>query len=128
MKKLALILLTAVYMLSTVGLAVSQFYCCGKFKSESISFVAEKQQNCQGDNEKPGCCQTTHHYLKISDNHFASQLDFSFEKFLSILHTDFPSVELAAPQMQLTIAANNIHAPPLLQGNPIYILNCTYRI
>ncbi|MEP6845904.1 MAG: hypothetical protein ABI861_07865, partial [Panacibacter sp.] len=107
---------------------VSQFYCCGKFKSESISFVTEKHQNCQGDNEKPGCCQTTHHYIKVSDNHFAAQLDFSFEKVFTILHTDFPSFQLTAPQVQLGVGANNINAPPILPGNPIYIFNCTYRI
>lgn len=128
MKKLALILLTAVYMLSIVGVGVSQFYCCSKLKSVSLSLNSKDQSKCKKDTQDDGCCKETYQYLKVNDSHFASD-DVSFaKKYFSILHTEFPVFELIAPQIQQTVASNNINTPPLLSKNPIYIFNCTYRI
>lgn len=128
MKKHALILLTVVYMLSTVGIAVSQFYCCNKLTSVSLSFNSKDQSNCKNDTHNDGCCKTTHQYLKIKDSHFASNDISLAEKYFSILHTAFPEFELIAPKIQQAVVSNNINAPPLLSSNPIYIFNCTYRI
>ncbi len=128
MKKLTLILVTLVYTLSTLGMDVSRFYCCGKLKSETFSFFGENHKTCNKGSDDSGCCQTTHHYLKVNDTHIASQVVFSPEKFFSILHTDFPSVDLTAPKIPLSFLANNINAPPLLQGTLIYIFICIYRI
>ena len=128
MKKLVLILLTAVYMLSTVGIAVSQFYCCNKLTSVSLSFNSKDQSYCKNDANDAGCCKTTHQYLKIKDFHFASNDILLAEKYFSIVHTCFPVFELITPQIQLAVVSNNINAPPRLSPNPIYIFNCTYRI
>lgn len=128
MKKLALILLTAVYMLSIVGIGVSQFYCCSKLKSVSFSFNSKEQSNCKNNTKDDGCCKTTHQYLKVNDSHFASNDVSLAEKYFSILHTEFLVFELIGPQIQQAVASNNINAPPLLSKNPIYIFNCTYRI
>lgn len=128
MKKLALILLTAVYMLSTVGVAVSQFYCCSELKSVNFSLSNAEYKTCTNDTKDDGCCKTTHQYLKVKDSHVSADVVSFPEKYFSILHTGFPVYGFIAPEKQQAAAANNINAPPLLSGTPIYIFNCTYRI
>ncbi|QEC69253.1 hypothetical protein FRZ67_18775 [Panacibacter ginsenosidivorans] len=115
-------------MLSTVGIAVNQFYCCSKLKSVSFSLNSKEQNICKNETNSDGCCKTTHQYLKVKDSHFASDDVSLGEKYFSILHTDFPVFELTVPRIQQAVASNNINAPPLLSKNPIYIFNCTYRI
>lgn len=125
MKKLALILITVVYMLSFVGMSVNQFYCCGKLSSESVSFLGGKQKEA---NDASDCCKTTHQYLKIKDAHISSDYISNPEKHFSFVHTIFSLFESTIPANQQTFVRNNINAPPLLSGSPIYIFNCTYRI
>lgn len=128
MKKLALILLTVVYMLSTAGIAVSQFYCCSKLKSVNFSLSSADYKTCKNDAKDDDCCKTTHQYLKVKDSHISINAVSFPEKYFAIIHTDFPVFELIAPEKQPAVSANNINAPPLISGNPIYIFNCTYRI
>lgn len=128
MKKLALILLTTVYMLSTVGIAVSQFYCCSKLKSINFSFSSTDYKTCKNDAKDDDCCKTTHQYLKVKDSHISPDTVSFPEKYFSILHTCFPVYEFIVPEKQEAVTANNINAPPLISGNPVYIFNCTYRI
>jgi len=128
MKKLAVILLTAIYMLTTIGVAISQFYCCNKLKSVSFSFSSKEQITSKNKTQNDGCCKTTHQYLKIKDSHFASNDICLTEKYVSIIHIGFPVIELIAPQIHQAVELNNINAPPGITKTPIYIFNCTYRI
>ena len=115
-------------MLSTIGIAVSGFYCCSKLKSVNFSFNSTGIGNFKKDAKEDGCCKTTHQYLKVNDTHVASnQVSFK-EKHFSILHTGFPSFEAFTPRIQQQVVTNNINAPPLISGTPVYIFNCTYRI
>ncbi|WP_158638424.1 HYC_CC_PP family protein [Panacibacter ginsenosidivorans] len=125
MKKLALIFIIVVYMLSIAGMAVNQFYCCGKLSSESLSFLGSKQKE---NNDASDCCKTTHQYFKIKDAHISSDHITSPEKYFTVIQTTFPLFEFTAPVILQAVSANNVNAPPLLAGNPIYIFNCTYRI
>ena len=128
MKKIALILVTVVYMLSTFGIAVSEFYCCGKLKSISISFNDEKQKDCKKAADNGGCCKTTHQYFKIKDTHIVSDAVSLSAKFFSIIHTDFPSFEISNTANGKNIISYTINAPPIHPGTPVYIFNCIYRI
>lgn len=125
MKKLVLIFITVVYMLSVAGMAVNQFYCCGKLSSESVSFLGSKQKET---NDARGCCKTTHQYFKVKDAHFSSDHISSPEKYFTVIQTSFPAFELSVPVILQAVSANNINAPPLIKNNPIYIFNCIYRI
>lgn len=127
-KKTALILLSALYMLSVAGIAVNKFYCCGKLKSISFSWNGTEKSKRKNGLPDDGCCKNTHQYLKIIDTHSPSHSTFFCEKFFSILHVEFPFLKLNPALVQQAIAANNINSPPLLSGIPIYIFNCTYLI
>ena len=128
MKKIAVILLLSIYSLATLGIGIKQFYCCGKLKSTSISFVLDAKEKCGMGNEKSGCCKTKFHTLKVKDTHIAGDAVNNLVKHFSeivICNPAFESIGL----VQLQVAVNNpSHAPPLHQGTPLYILNCTYRI
>jgi len=125
MKKLALIFITLVYMLSVAGAAVNQFYCCGKLSSETVSLIGSGQKE---NNDARGCCKTTHQYFKVKDAHISSDHVSSPEKYFNFIQTNFPLIEILNFEKQKSFVANSINAPPLIPSNPIYIFNCTYRI
>lgn len=118
-------MIIVVYMLSIAGMAVNQFYCCGKLSSESLSFLGSKQKE---NNDASGCCKTIHQYFKVKDAHISSDHITSPEKYFTLIQTTFAVFEINTPVRLQVVSANNINAPPLLAGNPIYIFNCTYRI
>lgn len=128
MKKIALILLITVYAVFTLGIGISEFYCCGKLKSISISYVKDAKEKCNKGDDKSGCCKTKHHFFKVKDNHIAAGDISNPAKHFTGLHTFTPSVEVIVFANQQSFVANSSHAPPLQNGAPIYILNCVYRI
>lgn len=128
MKKIALILLICMYALTSFGIGIQQFYCCGKLKSTSISFLQEVKEKCSNGNEKNGCCQTQFTSLKVKDTHIpAGAISNSVNIFPDIVlfNSSFDAVELLTHQ---TIVNNPGHSPPLLKATPLYILNCNFRI
>jgi len=130
MKKAAIILLICIYSLSSFGIGIRQFYCCGQLKSTDITFVQkESKGNCgKGEAMNSGCCQTKFTTLKVKDSHIVADDINSPVKHFADLHLFIPSFEpLAFVNQQMDIA-NPSHAPPPKQNIPIYILCCTYRI
>ncbi|MEO7394596.1 MAG: hypothetical protein ABIU11_06600 [Chitinophagaceae bacterium] len=128
MKKIALILLISMYALSSFGIGIEQFYCCGTLKSTSISFLREVKEKCSKGDEKNGCCQTQFTSLKVKDTHIpAGAISSSVNIFPDIVlfNSPFDGVELLTHQ---TIVNNPGHAPPLLKDTPLYILNCNFLI
>ena len=126
MKRTALILLTAIYILSCLGMSVNRFYCCGKLASVSYSLGATEN----GDKfaKKINCCDHEKQSFKIKDSHFSAAsislnhpvpaIDPSFislanEPIVSIIHT------------KIVYKGN---APPGHSDIPVYTLNCAYRI
>lgn len=128
MKKIALIILLGIYSLSTFGVGIRQFYCCGKLKSTDISFVQDGKEKCGKANEKTGCCKTTFKSLKVKDTHIGAEAIGSSDKYFSAVHLIPPIFGVRAIAFEPVTAANPSHAPPFNQSTPIYIFNCVYRI
>lgn len=129
MKKIAAIFLLTVYSLTTLGIGIRQFYCCGKLKSTNITFVQEAKEKCGKSDAMKGCCKTKFHSLKVKDSHVVADGITGFVKHFSELYVATPSFEVKSVANEPAIVANTSHAPPSkLHGVPIYILNCTYRI
>lgn len=129
MKKGALILLISIYSLSTFGIGIKQFYCCGILKSTNISFVKyESKEKCDKDKTMSGCCKTKFSSFKVKDSHTAPDAINSPVKHFTDLHLFSPSFEIMSLANQPIAVANTSYAPPLKQDIPIYILCCTYRI
>src|SRR5689334_10501609 len=112
MKKIAVVFFAALYLVSISGLAISNFYCCGKFKEAYIFQSKSEPRDCKG-NKQSGCCDTKTVLVKVKDSHSASQIkinvnDFWGNSFVAhdILNQSFHSVESSLLAL--------IHSPPLI--------------
>jgi hypothetical protein len=128
MKKITLILMICIYTLSSLGLGIKQFYCCGKLKSTDISFGQTSYQKCGKGDDKSDCCKTTFKSLKVKDNHVATDGITIPPKYFTDLPSYTPSVIVIALAKEPMDVANTSHAPPLHYGVSVCILHCVYRI
>ena len=128
MKKIALILLICLYTLSSFGIGIRQFYCCGKLKSTTISFEQEVKGKCGKGDENGGCCQTKFKSLKVKDSHIAADAINTPVKHFTDQHLFVPSLEVMVLANEPMDIANTSHAPPVHHGISVYILNCNFRI
>jgi len=128
MKKAAIILLLSIYAISSFGISIKQFYCCGILKSTGIVFTQQEvKEKC--NNGKSDCCKTQFKNLKVKDNHVAAGGLKEPVKHFTDLHLFSPSFETITFATEPAEISNPCHAPPVLHhGVSIYILNCTYRI
>jgi hypothetical protein len=128
MKKITAILLLTVYSLTTLGVGIRQFYCCGKLKSTNITLIQEAKEKCSNSNAMKGCCKTTFKSFKLKASHiFSSGTAVDFTKYFTEL--DIPAT---APAINVSInetlaVTNARHAPPG-KNIPLYIFYCTYLI
>ena len=128
MKKLFAIFLTLVYSLATLGVGLKEFYCCGKLKSANVSIVQSENEKCGKGDETGGCCKTKVHFFKVKDKHVIADYVFNPAKQFAELDLPHPSYkDIVVNRLQLNVA-NRSHAPPLQEGIPTYLLNCTFRI
>ena len=130
MKKLANILLVTMYAISCIGIGIKQFYCCGKLKSTSISYVQQQcvNEKCGIGKCKSGCCKDDYRFFKLSEDHIASSYLFAPEKQISEWNNIYPAEQVLAARFQQIPVAHKSHAPPLRHGIPAFVLNCVYRI
>jgi hypothetical protein len=127
MKKIALILLLFVYTSSTMGIGITQFYCCGHLQSTSLSF-ADFTKSKSSKNHTISCCITTFKSLKLKDNYIgADYINSPVNNFtFALLFTS-----CSAEKHWLTLEPqllNTTFSPPPDRGVPIYIFDCAYRI
>ena len=127
MKRTAIILLTAIYLLSCTGMGINRFYCCGKLASVSV-IIGTADSNAQKANNKDDCCRTEKHNFKVKDSHF-STASFSLAPLQAALLPLFTK-----PSGEPLTALNTTNAAYRGNGSPgrvavhLYTLNCTYRI
>lgn len=126
MKRTTLLLLTALYLLSAVGIGVNRFYCCGRLAAVNIAFASSNDQ--YKILKKDNCCKNEKQSFKIKDNHF-SETGFSLAQPFPVILPDAYSYDhtvISTVCIQHSSYLSN--APPGKPEVPIYILNCTYRI
>lgn len=126
-RKFAVILLLTVYAFSYFGIGIKQFYCCGKLKSTTISFIEQNKKTCVNGGESEGCCKTKYQVVKVRDSHILGEFISNPAKIFADIHLITPTIEITALAVESKSIANAIHAPPK-RDVPIYIFNCVYRI
>jgi hypothetical protein len=130
MKRISLILLTLVYVFSSVGVSAKSMYCMGLLRSTTISYAekAPKKAGCKMATRIKNCCKTKKQLLKVKDQHTYSAafelLAKLFPVLLNFTNNDEPQCAAVTLPQQLYYG----HAPPVSPKTPVYILNCTYRI
>jgi len=128
MKRTALILLSAIYLLSALGVVADSYYCHGKLQSTSMVIQRASLPDCKMHDQMKNCCKTKKQFFKVSDLHIYAAT-FSLDTKL------FPVIQVPYLLSQINISAavqefsnNNINAPPKSIAIPVYTLNCNYRI
>lgn len=124
MKRTALLILTLLYTLSSFGMSVERFYCCGKLAHTTYALgdngnqVAKKADNC---------CKTVKTTFKVKDNHFSAKTVLDFKNAVAVI---IPEFFVPAPQERTESPVLNIYdsqAPPV-HRNPLYLLYANFRI
>ena len=80
------------------------------------------------DAANKGCCKDEHKQLKLEDSKKAA--DFIIDPVILITPSPVESsYTYSIPDYaDLTLEFPVSHAPPRLHANPVYLLNCTFRI
>lgn len=128
MKKLLVILLLIMYGTSSFGMTIHFHYCCGKLKK--IDLTPPKESDCKAVSTHmmgaKRCCDNKQVELKIKSEQDASKV------FHPSFHLD------AAEPLQHNYSAftplqnkkliPEVFAPPPIASQPLFILNCVFRI
>lgn len=128
MKKITIILLLGIYSLSTLGLSLKSFYCCGKLKSVKVSIAEDQQQRYANDNGNSDCCQTKYQFFKVKDNHFAGDVVNVPILHFCYLHLFTSPYQIVNYPSEKKDLANLSNAPPLHHTVPDYIFNCVFKV
>ena len=126
MKKYIAILLCCLYLVSTYGISVSRFYCCGVLKTQDVGLAFFSKQTAKDD----ACCRHTQTVIKVSDNQQEKTVAYSFQaNSFDAACTKPPVVNWHFANVFLAHHVNLANAPPGPQAAvPLYIQLCTYRI
>ncbi|OCX53517.1 hypothetical protein BEL04_04245 [Mucilaginibacter sp. PPCGB 2223] len=128
MKRIVVIVLTAVYLFSSLGVAAKSMYCSGVLTSTTIAYSDHSKEKCKMGVEMRKCCKTKRRYLKVKDQHYGSAtLAFLAKLFPVFSHFSSTDTVLDEPCLY-RLHAYNSKAPPSAFSTPTYILHCTYRI
>ena len=114
--------------MSSFGLSIEKFYCCGHLKSVSLSLVASEKNKCGKDGATSGCCKSKFQTLKVKDNHILST-NIAYHKTFSFV----PSLRLYEPigafKNFTGLITSNYYSPPQIPPSiPLYISNLVFRI
>jgi len=127
MKRTALILSTAIYLLSCVGMGIDRFYCCGKLASATLTYGVPDNTS-KGANEKDNCCRNEKQSFKVKDSHFSAASISLNHPVPAIVHSFINLINAPAVSTLHTQIVYRGNAPPGHSDIPVYTLNCAYRI
>lgn len=128
MKKLLVILLLIVYGTASFGATVHIHYCCGKLKK--VDFTPPKENSCKSGKahmmgSKP-CCDNKQVELKIKSEQDASKV-FHASFYVDAIQAVHRNYFVLAPLQNKNLLPE-VFAPPPIASNPLFILNCVFRI
>jgi hypothetical protein len=128
MKKSLILFFAFTYLISISGIAISNFYCCGKFKESYLFQTKILAKECKNKIAGPSCCDTHTKLIKVKDDH-TSVDSFTIQAKSSDLYS-------VASNLSVETTGNNINnffpllfdIPPLICKLPAYISQCVFRI
>ena len=130
MKKFIVIILSLLYLTAASGATMHLHYCMGELIDWTLSHSTnnEKCPNC-GMNKVSykGCCKDIHKQLKVDDQNIVdANLFLASLTSVAIAPAFFEPVSAYLPSVTEKHPLTN--APPLVQGVPLFIRNCVFRI
>lgn len=128
MKQAVIILLITIYALSSLGVSVKGFYCCGKLTTVSIALADFRKNKTTSDSKSDDCCKTKYQSLKVTDSHLTTAHIMAPASLYAEANIFFPfRYEISFITKEEKVI-NGSHAPPLYRGIPSYISHCVFRI
>ena len=128
-KRISIVLIATVNLISVSGVVGSNFYCCGKYKESYFFTHISKGSNCNEDFTAKDCCVTKIFSLKVKDNHSPSQVAKTngMERitFLNPFFSDIVQLNNTSDDQLLSII---IHPPPKVSKLPVYLSNEVFLI
>jgi hypothetical protein len=126
-KRSALLLLTAIYFMSCLGVSVDRFYCCGTLASVTYSYGAGDNTVDQA-HKKDKCCDHQKQSFKVKDSHFGAASLALNHPLPAIVQSFVSTVNEPVFSILHTQIVYKGNAPPGNSDIPAYTLNCAYRI
>lgn len=128
-KKITVILLLCIYSLSTLGVSLNSFYCCGQLKSVSVTLSHDLQEKCTKTNNSKDCCQTKYQTVKVKDSYVVSDhVSSPAKNFYELNLFSSSSFQTINFLSQRGFIEHKNNAPPLIHGVSSYLFNCIFRI
>ena len=128
MKKTANISFSIIYILFTIGVAISSHYCMGKVSDHNI--FSFDNHGCMCDDmmgDDHGCCDDELAIVSIEDEQQVTTQLASIVPRMAILFTfDIETVLKDHKDIDLLAFIGNFGDPPPKLDRPLYLLNCNY--
>lgn len=128
-KKLTVLILALLYIVTTSGVTINMHYCMGEFVQ--MNFSHNKDNNCSNcgmkETESKGCCENEQKILKIDKEQkvtIAAQLPIATYYVLILTFFEITYGHFTA------LVKEHTHITALLRGRnlPLFIINCVLRI
>jgi hypothetical protein len=132
MKKIAVVILALLYIITTTGANLNMHYCMGELAD--WGFGSNKSKTCgfcgmeKGDEKDNGCCKDELKFIKNeNDQKFVESANYTL-KIPAVaqlpVYIGFACIQSASVKEQNPVS----HAPPWYKGLPFYISNRTFLI
>jgi len=129
MKKILVAILLITYTFAASGASVELHYCMGKLIGWDFDLATKNDcRNCgMPTKEKKGCCDNKQLQAKVDKDQQAAYNSISLSNdHVAIVPVYTIIDDILVPAN--SIAHPSIHAPPLINNSPAYLLNCNFRI
>ncbi len=105
-------------------------YCMNKYIGASLYHAKEKKcANCGMDKSKSnGCCKDEHKVLKLKREHQKTVDSYDFSVLNNLIVVPAFIIRNQHPFSSAIKIYSSIHAPPEIQDQRLYLLNCIFLI
>lgn len=128
MKKIAILLLTSIYLLPAIGFSIGMHICGNRVTALNFENFGRNGCPC-GVEMKGDCCKNIHVAFQITDNQKAATeltiSKYNFSKFISESSLPVQFISLLQP---IIFEYSDYHAPPPTAKRPVYLNNRVFRI
>ncbi len=127
-KKLLIILLMAVYGVSSSGFTLYMHYCCGKLDKVDLSYSDNKKCPLSFQASDKNCCANKQVEIKIKSDH---QPEYAANKVVKLFSANYiaeESIITSFNTLPYSILSYSSTSPPLKKDVLLYKLNCVYNV
>lgn len=132
MKNFITSILALLYLATSSGATIQLHYCMGKLADAPMSHSNSKTcSNCgmeKSGNTDNGCCKDEHKFFKDNSAQKLAENNLQFLQLISLAipasFTEIPTIHFSSVTEENPIS----HAPPNLNGVPIYIFKGCFLI